>query len=102
MKLYKKLFPHLHFFWKLVGVVLLGAAYYLLVEYGVRAVHDYYQFETEWIINWGDEATIINGLILGLLLTIRYHKLFDRWWEARTIWGVLVNDIRNLTLKLDT
>lgn len=43
---------------------------------------------------------MILGLVLSVLLVLRTNSAYDRWWEARKSWGVLVNDSRNLTLKL--
>jgi putative membrane protein len=42
----------------------------------------------------------LEGLILGLLLVFRTNTAYDRWWEGRRLWGQLVNDIRNLALKV--
>jgi len=38
-------------------------------------------------------------LVLGWLLVFRTNTSYSRWWEARTLWGGLVNTIRNLSLK---
>lgn len=38
------------------------------------------------------------GLILGLLLVFRINAGYDRWWEARKIWGNIVNQSRNLSI----
>jgi putative membrane protein len=35
------------------------------------------------------------GTILSLLLAFRSNQAYDRWWEARTIWGSIVNDSRS-------
>lgn len=35
------------------------------------------------------------GTILSLLLAFRSNQAYDRWWEARTIWGAIVNDSRS-------
>jgi len=51
-------------------------------------------------IDWGAESTIMNGLVLGFLLSFRNNHAYDRWWEARKLWGQLVNDSRNLALKV--
>jgi putative membrane protein len=42
------------------------------------------------------------GLVLGLLLAFRTNTSYDRWWEGRRLWGQLVNDIRNLAIKVQT
>lgn len=39
------------------------------------------------------------SLVIGLLLAFRANRAFDRWWEARTLWGTLVNVCRNLAVK---
>ncbi len=40
------------------------------------------------------------GIILGLLLVFRTNSAYERWWEGRKLWGQLVNDSRNLSLKV--
>jgi putative membrane protein len=40
------------------------------------------------------------GLILSVLLVFRTNSANDRWWEGRKLWGQLVNDSRNLALKV--
>jgi ion channel-forming bestrophin family protein len=44
----------------------------------------------------------ILGLILGMLLAFRTNTSYERWWEGRKLWGQLVNDIRNLAIKVQT
>jgi putative membrane protein len=39
-------------------------------------------------------------LVLGWLLVFRTNTAYNRWWEARTLWGGLVNASRNLAAKL--
>jgi putative membrane protein len=35
------------------------------------------------------------GLLLSLFLGFRYSQAYNRWWEARVLWGGLVNQSRN-------
>lgn len=42
------------------------------------------------------------GLVLGLLLVFRTNTAYDRWWEGRKLWGQLVNECRNLAIKIET
>lgn len=42
----------------------------------------------------------ILGFVLSLLLVFRTNTAYDRWWEGRRKWGELVNDSRNLAVKL--
>lgn len=39
-----------------------------------------------------------SGAVLGLLLVLRVNAGIDRWWEARKIWGSIVNQSRNLAI----
>jgi putative membrane protein len=40
------------------------------------------------------------GFVISLLLVFRTNTAYDRWWEGRKVWGALVNNSRNLALKL--
>lgn len=42
------------------------------------------------------------ALVLGGLLVFRTNTAYDRWWEGRKLWGQLVNDSRNLAIKVHT
>ncbi|MCD6069107.1 MAG: hypothetical protein K0S33_3933 [Bacteroidetes bacterium] len=42
------------------------------------------------------------GTIISLLLAFRSNLSYDRWWEARQIWGAIVNDSRTLTRQLSS
>jgi putative membrane protein len=52
-----------------------------------------------WHTDWGTEAAVVNGIILGVLMGLRNRAAYDRWWEGRKLWGQLVNDSRNLAWK---
>jgi len=41
------------------------------------------------------------GIVLGLFLVFRTNSSYDRWWEGRKLWGSMVNNTRNLALKLN-
>jgi putative membrane protein len=38
------------------------------------------------------------GLMMGLILVFRINAGYDRWWEARKLWGSIVNASRNLAV----
>lgn len=38
------------------------------------------------------------GAVLGLLLVLRTNTGYDRWWEARKLWGGIVNQSRNMAI----
>jgi ion channel-forming bestrophin family protein len=51
--------------------------------------------------------TLINvysliGFVISLLLVFRTNTAYDRWWEGRKKWGCLVNDTRNLAIKISS
>ena len=41
------------------------------------------------------------GFVLSMLLVFRTNTAYDRWWEGRKLWGSLVNNSRNLAIKLN-
>lgn len=40
------------------------------------------------------------GFVISLLLVFRTNTAYDRWWEGRKLWGALVNNSRNLAIKI--
>ncbi len=40
------------------------------------------------------------GTAIALLLSFKLAQSYDRWWEARKIWGAIVNDSRSLVLQI--
>ncbi len=65
---------------------------YLEVEYWNLAENSYVK-----------NITIMHGMlgfVISLLLVFRTNTAYDRWWEGRKLWGSLVNNSRNLAIKL--
>lgn len=44
----------------------------------------------------------ILGFVLSLLVVFRTNSAYDRWWEGRKLWGALVNNTRNLAVKINS
>jgi ion channel-forming bestrophin family protein len=47
--------------------------------------------------------TLMHGIlsfVISMLLVFRTNTAYDRWWEGRKLWGSLVNNSRNLAIKL--
>lgn len=44
----------------------------------------------------------ILGTALAILLGFRNNSAYDRWWEARRLWGAFVNDSRSVTRQVLT
>lgn len=41
------------------------------------------------------------GLVISIMLVFRTNTAYERWWEGRRKWGELVNNSRNLMLKIN-
>lgn len=49
--------------------------------------------------------TVMHGLLsfaISMLMVFRTNSAYDRWWEGRKLWGALMNNSRNLTIKINT
>lgn len=64
-------------------------------------------FETDFLHLEGDHKlknlTIMHSMltfVISLLLAFRTNTAYERWWEGRKLWGALVNNSRNLALKM--
>lgn len=61
------------------------------------------------VFNLGKDSHLINitvmhgmlGFVISLLLVFRTNTAYDRWWEGRRLLGSLVNNSRNLAMKLN-
>ncbi len=40
------------------------------------------------------------GTAISILLSFKLSQSYDRWWEARKVWGSIVNDSRSLVMQL--
>lgn len=67
----------------------------LVVAYtvGFELIHHFYH---AFSINIPIAVPTIIGTIISLLLAFKSNQAYDRWWEARIVWGGIVNDSRTL------
>lgn len=42
------------------------------------------------------------GTAISILLSFKLSQSYDRWWEARKVWGAIVNDSRSFVVQLQT
>lgn len=42
------------------------------------------------------------GTAISILLSFKLNQSYDRWWEARKVWGAIVNDSRSFVIQLQT
>ena len=40
------------------------------------------------------------GFVISFTLVFRTNTAYERWWEGRKLWGALMNNSRNLAMKL--
>lgn len=53
-----------------------------------------------WVSGWPILGNVIPSIVLGLLLVFRTNTAYERFWEGRKAWGILVNSVRNLTRRI--
>lgn len=75
------------------GIATLVGVYSLLpIAFEYSPYHD--------MLNTSSDFHAVLSLVLGWLLVFRTNTAYSRWWEARTLWGALVNASRNLAMKM--
>lgn len=84
----RKLWPSIIF----MGILSWGVAYIEL---------DYLDLTQNSALKNTSILHTVIGFVLSLLLVFRTNTAYDRWWEGRKMWGKLVNDSRNLAVKLN-
>jgi putative membrane protein len=60
------------------------------------------------VLKWSKSSFVSNisimhtllSFVISMLLVFRTNSAYDRWWEGRKLWGSLVNNSRNLAIKL--
>ncbi|MFC6097032.1 bestrophin family protein [Flavobacterium qiangtangense] len=65
----------------------------LLYVISFDLLHRFYETEA---MNIPIAIPTIIGTVISLLLAFKSNQAYDRWWEARMIWGAIVNDSRTL------
>ncbi len=40
------------------------------------------------------------GTGISILISFKFNQSYDRWWEARKVWGSIVNDSRSFVIQL--
>ncbi|MDP2275319.1 MAG: bestrophin family ion channel [Archangium sp.] len=57
-------------------------------------------FINGWLPEVPMQFPALLGTSIALLLAFNINQSYERWWEARKIWGAIVNDSRTLILQL--
>ncbi|NHE58729.1 bestrophin family protein [Cyclobacterium plantarum] len=72
-----------------------------LYSWGIVYLEVYYLKLSE--TSYAKDLTIMHSLLgfaISMLLVFRTNTAYDRWWEGRKLWGSLVNNSRNLAIKM--
>ncbi|MEN0053713.1 MAG: bestrophin family ion channel [Mucilaginibacter sp.] len=93
--LLKENIPATYVFGKIKKELIMVAIYSTAIYF----VHQYYNLEQ---ISIPLAVPTILGTIISLLLAFRSNQAYDRWWEARILWGGIVNDCRTFTRQVLT
>jgi putative membrane protein len=70
----------------------------ILIYSSLVGVLDHFLFFKNISIPLG--VSSLAATLLSLLLAFRTAQSYERWWEARVIWGAIVNDSRTLIRQL--
>jgi len=74
---------------KLIGILLLGG----YLSYADEHLTDWFGVEFPLMpLN----VPVMLGTVITLVLAFKMSQSYDRWWEARKVWGAIVNDSRSL------
>lgn len=74
-------------------------SYYVILSTAVFILHEYYQVVFFDIPSYTIAAL---GTALAIFLGFKNDHAYDRWWEARKIWGLMVNYSRAWTRQVTT
>jgi putative membrane protein len=93
--LLKENIPATYVFGKIKKELIMVAIYSSAIYF----VHQYYNFKE---VSIPLTVPTILGTIISLLLAFRSNQAYDRWWEARILWGAIVNDCRTYARQILT
>lgn len=82
------------FYWdfSVIPTILPRVVFFLVLSAIVSVLYD-----RQVPIALPSQTSIVSSLVLGLLLVFRTNTAYERFWEGRKLWGVLVNTVRNLS-----
>jgi ion channel-forming bestrophin family protein len=78
-----------------------GLPLLLLVVYDLAVVVAYKVLHWEWVALPHIPLALF-GSAIGVILAFRNQSSYGRWWEARTLWGALVNNSRSWARQVTT
>ena len=77
----------------------IGPPVVMLLAYDILVTVLYVVFEWQWLAVDGLPLPLL-GSALAVVVTLRNNASYDRWWEARALWGSVVNNSRSFARGL--
>ena len=78
-----------------------GLPLLLLLGYDLAVVVAYKVLHWDWVALPHIPLTLF-GSAIGIIVAFRNQSSYARWWEARTLWGALVNNSRSWARQVTT
>ncbi|MFP2956688.1 bestrophin family ion channel [Myxococcus sp. 1LA] len=78
-----------------------GRGVALHVLFALTVIVGYRLFDAEWLSVPAMPVSVL-AAALGVLLAFRNGSAYDRWWEARSLWGGVVNWSRTFARQVLT
>jgi ion channel-forming bestrophin family protein len=85
--------------WRML--VYVGRPLLILVLYDLAVVAAYKVMHWNWVALPHIPITLF-GSAIGIIVAFRNQSAYARWWEARTLWGALVNNSRSWARQVTT
>jgi ion channel-forming bestrophin family protein len=78
-----------------------GRPLLLLVIYDLAVVAAYKLLQWRWVA-LPHIPLALYGSAIGIIVSFRNQSAYGRWWEARTLWGAIVNNSRSFARQVTT
>ena len=91
--------PQKHELWRMLHY--LGWPVVFLIGWDVLVVVAYKVLHLHWIATSAIPLALY-GSAIGIIVGFRNNSAYARWWEARTLWGQIVNESRSLARQVVT
>src|ERR1700722_899717 len=78
-----------------------GKPLLLLVLYDLAVVVAYKALHWNWVALPHIPLALF-GSAIGIIVAFRNQSSYARWWEARTLWGAIINNSRSWARQVTT
>src|SRR3984957_20416736 len=84
-----------------VMLVYVGRPLLVLVLYDLAVVTAYKVLHWDWVALPHIPLSLF-GSAIGIIVAFRNQSAYARWWEARTLWGAVINNSRSWARQVTT